>query len=454
MRIAIFFALFGASMSGAQFYGVSFNKIVLIPFLLVLIFDFLFQNRDFKIKIKGTEKKILGIYILAILTCIYGIFSSYVGYFEYTSKIMAYAVQSVVFYIPIVLLLCSDKKKDKYYEYFIEALIWVCRIQGALALIQFIFFHLWSLDFNKILIEDILHGLINFEGGATRYSFEYGSLAIRITGLNNDPAYLCILLVMGYVFEKNKILRYVYVGIMILTLSRTGIITIAVLILWKMIKMAKYKKIHVKLKKIIMFMVSIVCVCIVFVYLYKTVPYITQQVDYFTFRLTNTFESTSVKTQSSIRHSLYIPYAIKAYFTELNIVQKFIGVGTRVTTIVFAGNYEMAEKLQFTGGLLNTAEATECDIAEMLLGTGIIGFWLYYSFLYKVFRNSDETVSLGALAIVIYGFMYDVSTITFVQILFWFMCINVDETIRKRKESKENIESLGEKQNYDVYNNA
>ena len=455
MKLAIFIALFGASMSGAQFYGVSLNKIVLVPLLAALLFNFLFENREFKIRIKGVEKKILGLYILAIFSCIYGMFSSYTDFFEYSNRIIAYAMQSIIFYIPIVLLLCSDKKRFRYYDYFMKSLIWVCRIQGVWALIQFVLYYSLKLNFNEMIFNDILKGIINFEGGIVRYSYENGTLALRIAGLNSDPAYLCILLVIGFVFEKNKIFKYLYVGIMMLTLSRVGIIVILCLIAWDTIKKIQLSKIKVKFKKIIIFFVSIVGVCFIAVYLYNTVPYVKHQIDYFSFRLGNIFETGTGKTQSSTRHILYLSYSFVAYFTELDLVQKFIGVGMRVTTAVFAGNISMAENLQFTGGLLNTALATECDIAEMLLGGGIIGFWLYYSFLYKAFRYGEGKVALGALAIFIYGFMYDVSTITFIQILFWFMCINIEESIMKKNEKvEEKTQSIGEQQAYDVYNNA
>lgn len=445
MQIAIFAAVFGASMSGAQLLGVSLNKIVLLPLLTLLLLEYSYNN-GCRVKVNKFQWKLIALYLLSLCSCLYGLITNFVTYEEYTSRLVSYAIQSLIMYVPIFILLCNNSKNKLYYNYFTTSLIWTCRVQGIWGFVQFFLYYGFSINLNVVVFEQWLKGILDFEGGVLRYSYENGTLGIRLAGLNSDPAYLCILLILGIIFERNKIFKYLYGVVMLLTLSRVGVVVLFCLFLRSFIFSLRNKTFHVKISAVIKIIIYVVAAIVILLLLYYRVPYFRSQIDYFVYRITNLF-TVQGKNQSSVRHSLYIPYSIMAYITELDPIQKLIGVGLRVTTVVFASNRNMASVLQFNNtGLASRAAAIECDIAEILLGTGIVGFYLYYSFLYQVYRSGDERITSTAFAFVIYGVMYDISSTTLIQIVLWFMCVGVNGC-NNQSNNKEKITN-------DVYNNA
>ena len=72
--------------------------------------------------------------------------------------------------------------------------------------------------------------------------------------------------------------------------------------------------------------------------------------------------------------------------------------------------------------MFTTAWTVECDVAELLLGYGLLGFILYYINVFKLKRVSEYGKVL-VITYFLYSIMYDISASTFSQLIMMiFLC--------------------------------
>ena len=413
MPKSIFIAVLFTSLLGATVFGVSLNKIALIPFGVGLLLEFFGTNKHI-FRVNRTEKKLLSFYIGAILSCLIGLFNDN-SFSGYTSKLVSYAVQLLICYIPIALFLWSSKNRENYFKCFQKSVVTVCRIHCIWALVQFISYSLYSFDLNSFVFTNLLHGALG--GKWTSWSWENGTLALRVTGLNYDSAYLAIILIFGFIFDKRKAFRVLYFAAAVLSMSRTGIFTMTLAFVVDLYNKNSLKTIDSK--KIFKMVVSIGVISLVFLYLYNTLESVQYQVDYAMSRVADI--NSSEKSESTVLHQKYIPYSLLFYLSYLNPIQKLIGVGPRVAGIVFAENESNYSAIVLNQTQQYTAWPIECDFAEVLLGYGILGFILYYGILYDIYKGGNKQLRLFSISMVVMGIMYDYVEMTFFQLALIFI---------------------------------
>lgn len=402
-EIIMFIAVFGSSALGAQIFGVSVNKLVLIPLEIWLIL-----KMKSKININSNQLLMLIWYVFAVLSCIIG--GIYIKA-EFSNRLILYIIQVCFIYIPIMLLL---NNLNEPLEKFKVAIIKTAKINAVWAIVQFICWYLFQLDFNDWVFNGIFKGIFGTDW--TVWTFDNGvTTGLRVSGLNGDTAFFALIMLFGICLDKNKFWKIVYYVACAFSLSRSGIVALTAVLLFQ-IFMNKKRKVSAKV-----FIRTIILVALIIgiaVQIYITSPYVQYQVDYILARFASLGAGSSMDV-GTLRHLYYIPVSIYIWLFEFSIVKKLIGVGARVGGTAMIASPYAKDAFTFSPMMYSSAWSVECDVAELLMGHGIVGYiLLYIEFrLYKKMNNSYKAVILGLM---IMGIMYGVIETTIVQ--FFLIC--------------------------------
>lgn len=411
----IFIAVFLSSMLGGQLFGISLNKIALVPLEIVL----LMKHRSLRFSIDKTKRIMLLWYLFFFISSFLGfrVSTSLNGHY---SGLLLNILQVVLFYIPLLLMI-SDVPNLK--EGLTKAIILTAKIQAIWGILQFILLHLRGVDLNQLVFIDILKGALGTQWVAWYYDGFTSHL--RVTGLNHDPAYLALILILGFCYEKNKLWRIIFTIVIVMASSRAGILCICLLWLYSILKSHK-----ITVKQFLRGVVTIFAIIIGFYILYTKMPYMQQQIEL----LINRFMGISLaNNDGSSRHILYYITAIEIWFSEFGLIGKLFGVGPRVGGVAIVMS-ELPRRFTLNNYMISNAWVIECDFAETLLGNGLLGLSLLYSVYFKIFKLSVNEEKMAIMGIFIMGLMYDVVNTTLIQ-LFLICCIGLISRSRTtRKE--------------------
>lgn len=401
LNISLFIAILLSSCLGSSFFGISLNKVCLIPFMIYLIFD---------IKSYAIERKtipLLLFFIIALCSSIYALTASYSSeIIGYKNSVILYFVQIIIFYIPLIFLIQNSKSKELIYVKFISIIKLVCKIHAIWGVFQFLIFTVFKYNINN--------SIAFLYGGSTPYALiNLGSLGVflRPSGLNFDPAYFGIILVIGVIFESKKIWKLFYLICAFLAMSRSSILVICLLFIFPYI--IGRRKIKLSKSNIAIFLGC----CLVIVLLFSF-PATRNQINALLSRFNFKTEINS-QDQGTMRHLLYIPKSILVLFTQYNPLQVIIGFGPRQSGTIIAHSGVMNDYL--LDSMFSTSWIIECDVADLLLGYGLIGFVLYYVSLINIARYNKKYGIYLAVSIFVYGIMYDISASTFVLLIIIIM---------------------------------
>lgn len=408
-ELTIFLAVFFTSFIGAQIFGVSINKIALLPLEVYLI-----CKCTGKGKLNRTQKSLLVWYIFSVLSALIGILyiSALRGKNE---KLFLYIIQVVVIYIPLIFLSGFLKNPAEIVK---RTLVFTAKINAIWGLVQFLFWYKLKIDINDLLFNEVFDGA--FGNWSTPWNFEAGTLAIRVSGFNGDSAFFASILIMGFCLSNSKLWKCLFCGMCVLSMSRTGIVVIGVIILGDCLKMKRKVSAKAMLAGLLTTLIAIIA-CIV---AYTKVPSIKYQVDYAIFRLGSIVANVDVGTS---RHMLYPTTSLRVWLEEFSLLRKLFGAGPRVGGIAFSES-PIANTLMVMGA--KTAWAIECDIAEILMGHGLLGITIYYT-LFRLFKFRPEFRKC-IFAILIIGFMYNILEITLFQIFIILISASFDHPIKKK----------------------
>lgn len=425
-NFCLFFAILFSSMLGYSIAGISINKIALVPLIIAIIFGGLVQIKDYNLSLNKLQIILILIYSFSIVSCFFNYMKNY-NYKDYYSRLSFWVLQILIFYLPIIFF-AKRAYKNNFKNIFMNCLCIVCRIQSVWAIFQFFFYYIIGKDINFVLFNEILGGFI--KGSESAYLYDRSELALRVTGFNYDPAFLGILLVLGFCIDK-KIYKYIYFIVACLAMSRTAIISIIVVFLYdRVVHPHKVTKSSKKLLGIAGVLLGILALWI----FYRKNPYFSYQIDYVISRMQNIFNG-ATRDQGTSRHILYIPYAIYSWIFEANIIEKLIGIGSRVSGLAFSTSNFISSKMILTNNMKTSAWGIECDFADVLLGLGLIVLVLYYYILFKIFKTGEENDKKIAISLFIFGFMYNCFTTTLVQLLLIVLTSNYQNENRNRNNN-------------------
>ncbi len=418
MNPFVFFAVFFSSMLGAQIYGISLNKIALLPLEIYLFTQF--TKGKYHTYTSKNQRNIILWYIVIVLSSIIGLTRTEQlnGYEE---KLFFNIVQYIAIYLPILLMIGVLKNP---FEQFKKAIIIIAKINSLWAITQFIAWYVFHFDFNNFFFSNCLKGLLGTNW--TAWNFEAGTLAMRATGLNNDPAFLAVLMVLGFTFSKSYFWKTIFVFTCICAMSRVGLVTIMLVIITTYFKPQK-KHFSLPSKKILIRILAVLTIVVLtFLYLYNFVEFVQYQTDYMLtrFSVLNTNTDTG-DISGTKRHIMYIPLSILT-LCELPGIEQIFGVGPRIggTALVFSDYTK--NMIELNSSMRMNAWAIECDFAENLLGTGILGFSLYYFILFSLIKANkrDKSKKNSLIGIFFFGFMYCIALNSLINLYFIFLVAN------------------------------
>lgn len=396
LKICIFIMVFFSSIVGGKIGGLSLNKISMIPLMLYLIIH------SKKITLRKSLFPLSCFYLLGAFSAVLSLTSPYAVEVEgYISKSVFYAVQMILLFIPMLLLMSSSKEKEAILSSTVDAIVVTSRINIIIVFLEFVSYFIFDVSFTNGILK-ILYGIDN--ASALIYLPGIG-IFLRPTGLNMDPAYLGVILVFGFIFENNLVWRMLGVVAAICSMSRSSILIIVAIAIISFIQNNGIKRIK---KSYLVIMVLFVGVCILAIF---AVPSINSQIDGLLsrFNIGNEMKSEDVGT---MRHMLYIPKSIEVFLFYYNPIQKLFGFGPRLSGTIIAHAKVMDSYLN--PEMFYAAWSIECDIAELLLGYGLVGFILYYFCLSKL-RKVDVYGNNLFLVFFLYSIMYDISASTYAQ---------------------------------------
>lgn len=429
LRVCVFIMVFFSSIVGGQFFGVSLNKVCMIPLILYLIAhskNCLFKKSLFPLA---------GFYLIGAFSAIVSLIAPYADDIEgYVSRSVFYAIQMVILFIPMLILLSGSEKKDAILDYTVESVVLTSRINIIIVFLEFVSYFIVDVTFANSLL-GLIYGIDN---AVALINLPGIGIFLRPAGLNMDPAYLGIILVFGFLFEKNTIWKMLGFAAAACAMSRSSILIIVLLAIFSYVKKNGIRKIKPKY-------IAITVLCIVAVGVaVQSIPSLSSQITGMLSRLHlgNEMKSEDVGT---MRHMLYIPKSIEVFLFHYNPIQQLIGFGPRLSGTIIAQANVMNSYLN--PEMFHTAWTIECDIAELLLGYGLIGFVLYYCCIFKLRRIRGYGKMLF-LVLFLYSIMYDISASTYAQfVLMVFLSCALSITWRNRKgdsyaESERNSQLL------------
>lgn len=388
-----------SSFVGMSVFGVSLNKIALIPLEIYLL-------THFTSAYVKKNKKILIWYFFSFISAVNGLFvSSEVP--EANEKLILLIIQIVLIYIPIVLL--SDNLTNPY-DIVKKAIISMAQINAIWAIVQFILWYGMKIDLNDFVFHDIFNGVLGEDWSV--WTRETGKISLRIAGLQSDGAFFSTLLCMGICFVEKKVWRYIFVISIVLSMSRTGIVVMFVILFFFEVEKLKKKKIT---KKDVVFGTSLfILISGLAVTIYFMIPSVNSQVNVLLYRMsTISFGKTDSGT---FRHLMYLPVSIGVWFMDFSVIGKIIGVGPRIGGVALLSSEYAQSRLVIEA---EKAWAIECDYADILLGRGILGLIIYAEII-TLYKKKKEFKPI-VIMILITGFMYNIIDITLIQLLIIMM---------------------------------
>lgn len=427
----IFFALFFSSMLGAKIFGISLNKLALLPLEAVIVY-YVIKNR----KIYGNKNlySLFGFYIVQIAGSLFAIvFVRYNNYVGYYNRLITNVIQNVFIYIPILFGLGVLREKFPLYKYFKRALLWVVRIHCVWAIIQFLFWNIFDLNINEIIFKDFLNGFIDISFEQILINIK-GKTQIRAAGLTIHVAFAALMM-MGVCFEKNYLLKLLYCLSCVLSMSRTGIVASFGLFFFQLIcllfsiEKSKRKKIFCRGA------IISASICVIFLLGYLTIPFVKEQVN----NVLDRFLNINSNKDGSKRHVMYPIYAVFSWIVDLNLFQKIWGIGARVSGLVFVNSNYVSKNMIFNNEMLTTAWEVECDFAAILLGDGIVGFAFYLCMLYILIKSKNRELASLGLGLFVFGIMSAAFSNTLIQITLIFVFVTLGQKHKTVENKQEKI---------------
>ncbi len=424
-KSCVYITVFLTSMAGATVGGISLTKIAFIPLMVALVTELKFKKVIYK-----PEKKLLLYYVVIILSSLWGLIKQKLFVFDtYENKLIMNIVQFLIIYIPICRMLSGSRNISEYSRWFREAIVALAKVNCVWGMVQFAFWSFAGIDFNQLVFTDILHGVFGTQWTVYNQSVSTGVLIrnLRVAGLNFEPACFSFVLLLGYIMDEKKWHKILYVFVIILSLSRAGIVVACCIILLDFIKTSR------RLKKATLQRVTIgACGGMIFLVLISKLTIFDNIKNQFQVLLERFLMIGSASAgDGTYRHIMYFFWALRSWILDLGPIQKIIGVGHRVSGVVFSSNASMQALLQES--MLNRAWAIENDFADVLLGTGIIGICLLYSFWYCIYRVCSEKIKRVIQMLIIFGLLYNVSIWTFTNLIFLYLITEYIVTLKEDK---------------------
>lgn len=342
------------------------------------------------------------IFLELILSAFSGLVSNMAESYKKAAVVMALFMVPMYFMVSYCYILI--KKNPKVLTIIVKAFKAMCLLQLIWIPLQYIMYHIVGIDINNLIFVETLHII---EKATFIRSWVYFP-----SGITYHSAVLAPLFVIALFLFKNLPVRLLIIVDSVICGNSTSTVgvffTVILMFVFGLIDRHKNKPKRIKFKTIIMG----ILLFIVFIYLfYQLKDIIGDRIQYLWQRLFG--EETD---ESTLAHFQYF----SDYFSILknsSLFQILFGCGEGCS-----GYYISLFYNRYTG-LGNWS--IECDIINILVNRGIIGFLLYYGFLfYIMFKGwkKDRRYFIVMSAILIEGFGYNVQWdyTLFIELIFYY----------------------------------
>jgi hypothetical protein len=439
MKVCVFIAVFCSSIVGAQVFGVSLNKLALIPLEIYLLVQ---NTGGFRCRIDRRQKNLLIWYVIASVSSISGIIFSLCYntniIYELLERALLDITSYLLMFIPIALLIWNSKKQAAYFDCFKSSLIATCRIQALWGIAQFVLMYTIDFDLNSKILGTLFGG--SWTGYSNLVNSTGGSL-LRVTGINHDSAFLGLLLIIGIIVDSNVWFKLVYLFCAIFSSSRATLVSIAFFMLYLLvIKLRRVSKSNPK--KVRKYILMILLFIFLGIYIYQKFPSVKIQV----YRVIERFATISTGEDGTGRHSGYPIATVYLELFKIPIIQKLFGVGNQCGGILMTYFQDSLKWLGLAGSMkdLSNIWTVESDFASVFLETGLLGGFFYYKFMYSIYKHAGKDTIKRSLVItlVFFGVMYNMAGAAFIQLVY----ISLYASNYSLTESKE-VLNYGSEQN-------
>ena len=283
------------------------------PFNAIMYIIFIFELLKAKLAVPDTNGVIYFVYLICI-TISTVINSSFVPSNWNTANFIAVFNSWILGFL---LIFVNKNILRSVKIFFINGLKLNAWIQLTWGILQFIIYKVSGQALNEIFFEDTLHLQLSHAS-----SNIYDGIN-RLTGLNWEPAYFGLALIIGYLLSNKLWKKLLFIVGVVLSASRTSLLTlIAVIIvqeIYKLVKFKEKKKTYFQ-KQEVMITFTILLVIIVGIILNFQ-------------EIINTFLSTAMRFQnfdldpSSRVHSFYYQVLGDILFSKFSLAQLLFGIG-------------------------------------------------------------------------------------------------------------------------------
>ena len=249
-------------------------------------------------------------------------------------------------------------------------------------------------------------------------------------------------MIIAFILEKKSIWKAVYLFACAISLSRSGLVTFAVLFIFKTL----FEKRKLTVKNISRFAMVVGGAIVIAVILYNRSYNIQVTIN----RIFMRFATIATGEDGTSVHTGYFKRVFRAAFEQLPILQSLFGVGLNTSGIAL--QYVDTAAGNGAAWTAYTPWGIESDMAGLLTGVGIFGYIYYYSSMaYLFIKHRSIQVKEIAMVLVVFGAMYNISTSTLMQFVLMISYISISyryNEVNEVGEEKHNYVDIG------LYNNC
>ena len=349
------------------------------PFNAIMYIIFVFELLKVKLAVPDTNGVIYFVYLICI-TISTVINSSFVPNNWNTANFIAVFNSWILGFLLIFInknILRSVKK------FFINGLKLNTWIQLTWGILQFIIYKVSGQALNQIIFEDTLHLQLSH---ATSNIYDGIN---RLTGLNWEPAYFGLTLIIGYLLSNKLWKKLLFIVGVVLSASRTSLLTlIAVIIvqeIYRLVKFKEKKKNYFQKREVIITFTILLVIVIGIILNFQ--------------EIINTFLSTAMRFQnldldpSSRVHSFYYQVLGDILFSKFSLAQLLFGIGPASSGYAYTLWYDLYPYL------ISNAWNIENGLADIIVGSGVLGTVRVYWWFINNFRIGKNNKVAFALII-------------------------------------------------------
>lgn len=347
------------------------SEIAVLNIVLLVMYVLYFGKKKIRI-----SKKNIALYMLSAMFIISYIINinSLEGAWLINSK--QAMLKLGLFLLPLTLFIGTHNCDE-----FIKGLKYGCFCQLIWGAVQFGLYEMFGISLNEI----VFGGMYANVSDSMLTKINNGH--IRLTGLSYEPANFSLVLNVGYVLSSNIYVKILYILVMLVSTSRTGLVVMISVMVLDYILFIRKKK---QLNRNFIFMIIFVFIAGLIISICN-IDAVKNGLNNMLLRLTN--------SSSNSRHLEYYQVLPQIWEHE-NVLEILFGTGTAATGIPYTEFFGIYTWLNYW--------CPESDFIFMIIGNGIVGAGIYYYILTKILvvLRGNRKLFLIAWAILLGGVGY------------------------------------------------